>query len=396
MRVLSDPNSGGAGSKLLLLDLDFFKKVNDLYGHVVGDEVLKRVADVIRRSRIPEGSCCARLGGDEFAVLVPPTADKSTSIRLSPTSSARLPNPDAWDRYGPCFGLGRDFSHRARNDAEECLRRSDIAMYAAKRAGRNCMSGSTTRWSANCLARTQLEDEIRAPSRRASSCLSISRKWTFGTSQLTGFEVLARWRSPTEGIARAGRVHGGCRSFGNDFGAVAERHGPERLLEAREWPGHLKIAVNISPIQFSDPHLAERILKLLDGMQFSAFAARGRNHRIFVPRRPGDCAHDRGEPQEHGRDHLARRFRHRLRVACPSCVRSRSTASRSTRASSRRLLSDSQSDAIVTTILSLGKRCICRSPPKASRTMAPRIGCRSSDVRTVRDGCSERPFAATR
>ena len=70
MRFLADPALANAKSRLLLLDLDFFKKVNDLYGHVVGDDVLREVAQIIRKGS-PQGSCCARLGGDEFAVLIP-------------------------------------------------------------------------------------------------------------------------------------------------------------------------------------------------------------------------------------------------------------------------------------------------------------------------------------
>src|SRR5207253_10836960 len=82
MRVLADPSIASPTSKLLLLDLDFFKKVNDLYGHVVGDEVLKQVADIVQ-SQAPEGSCCARLGGDEFAVLIPQHSDEIISESIS-------------------------------------------------------------------------------------------------------------------------------------------------------------------------------------------------------------------------------------------------------------------------------------------------------------------------
>ena len=69
MRMLGEPGLSACESKLILLDLDFFKKVNDLYGHVVGDEVLRAAAQIIRKLAPPD-SCCARLGGDEFAILV--------------------------------------------------------------------------------------------------------------------------------------------------------------------------------------------------------------------------------------------------------------------------------------------------------------------------------------
>ena len=138
MRVLSDDDLRGAGSTLLLLDLDFFKKVNDLYGHVVGDEVLKHVADVIRRCA-PEGSCCARLGGDEFAVLVP-TARRQAIVDKSVADIIRsiaetLTLGTATVHVSASVGISR--VERGMTP-EDCLRRSDIAMYSAKRAGRNC------------------------------------------------------------------------------------------------------------------------------------------------------------------------------------------------------------------------------------------------------------------
>src|SRR5438309_10629952 len=76
MRVLAEPGSNCTGSQLLLVDLDFFKKVNDLYGHIVGDEVLKRGAATIR-DLATKRSLCARLGGDEFAVVIPRQSDQS-------------------------------------------------------------------------------------------------------------------------------------------------------------------------------------------------------------------------------------------------------------------------------------------------------------------------------
>jgi diguanylate cyclase (GGDEF)-like protein len=266
MRVLSDGALRGKGSTLLLLDLDFFKKVNDLYGHVVGDEVLKHVAEVIRNCA-PEGSCCARLGGDEFAVLVPPVGDKliSRSVAGIIRSIAEpLALGTATVHVSASVGISRVEPGMT---AEDCLRRSDIAMYSAKRAGRNCKIWFDKEMEQELLARTQLEDEIRTAVEAGEFIPFYQPQMDLGSGELTGFEVLARWNSPAKGLLEP-----------SAFMDVAEASGmiselslsvmTQALTEARDWPANLKIAVNISPIQFRDPHLAERILKLLTQTNF--------------------------------------------------------------------------------------------------------------------------------
>ena len=266
MRVLSDDEFRQKGSTLLLLDLDFFKKVNDLYGHVIGDEVLKHVADTIRTNTF-EGACCARLGGDEFAVLVPPADDEVVSKSVADIIrriAEPLPLGTATVHVSASVGISRVEPGMT---AEDCLRRSDIAMYAAKRAGRNCKVWFDEQMEHELLARTQLEDEIRTAVEAGEFVPFYQPQMDLSTGELTGFEVLARWNSPTKGLLEP-----------SAFMDVAEASGmiselslsvtAQALSEAREWPGNLKIAVNISPIQFRDPHLAERILKLLTETNF--------------------------------------------------------------------------------------------------------------------------------
>jgi len=272
MRVLSDDGFRVSGGTLLLLDLDFFKKVNDLYGHVIGDEVLKHVAGVIRTCS-PEGSCCARLGGDEFAVLVPAVGDELVNKSVSDiirSIAEPLTLGAATVHVSASVGISRVEPGMG---AEECLRRSDIAMYSAKRAGRNCKIWFDQQMERELLARTQLEDEIRAAVEAGEFVPYYQPQIDLGSGELTGFEVLARWNSPTKGLLEPVA-----------FMDVAEATGmiselslsvmAQALAEARDWPSNLKIAVNISPVQFRDPHLAERILKLLTETNFPPTASR--------------------------------------------------------------------------------------------------------------------------
>lgn len=266
MRVLAEPESSEAGSKLLLLDLDFFKKVNDLYGHLVGDEVLQRVA-VIIQSEAPEGSCCARLGGDEFAVLVRPHPEELVRQCVGDIIRAiaeSLVLETATVHVSASVGVTHVESGMT---AEQCLRKADIAMYCAKRAGRNCQVWFDEKMERELLARTQLEDEIRGGIAAGEFIPFYQPQIDLGTGQLTGFEVLARWRSPSRGVLEP-----------LNFIEIAEASGliaelsfsvmGQALREARDWPSHLKIAVNISPVQFRDSRLAERILKLLAETNF--------------------------------------------------------------------------------------------------------------------------------
>jgi diguanylate cyclase (GGDEF)-like protein len=268
MRVLGDPNLATDGSKLILLDLDFFKKVNDLYGHVVGDQVLKRVAGVIRK-QAPDGSCCARLGGDEFALLIRPHPDTFISNCVAKIVRA-IAEPTVLQSATVHVSASAGISGIVgKMVPEECLRRSDIAMYAAKRAGRNCQIWFDKKMERELLRRTKLEDEIRSAIEAGEFVPFYQPQIDLLSGDLTGFEVLARWNSPKKGLLEP-----------VEFIEVAEASGlisqlslsvmKSALIEAREWPSNLKIAVNISPIQFRDPHLAERILKLLAESNFPA------------------------------------------------------------------------------------------------------------------------------
>lgn len=268
MRVLTEPGSDNVGSHLLLFDLDFFKKINDLYGHVVGDEVLKRAAAIIR-DLAPSGSFCARLGGDEFAALVPAQSDRAL-VRAVKRILDAIAEPivlgTATAHVSASIGISR-IEHGM--TAEECLRRSDIAMYAAKRAGRNRQVWFDDGMEKELLERTRLEDEIREAITQGEFVPFYQPQMDLVTGQLTGFEVLARWCSPSKGLVEP-----------IDFINAAEGSGliaelslsvmRKALSEARHWPAHLKIAVNISPVQFRDSQLAERILKLLTETNFPA------------------------------------------------------------------------------------------------------------------------------
>ncbi|MEO5774954.1 MAG: EAL domain-containing protein [Sphingomicrobium sp.] len=269
-RVLEQGASAtGDPRALLLLDLDHFKKVNDLNGHAAGDELLRHMADSLARIA-PAGSCYARLGGDEFAVLLPHGATVEAADEVA---SAILISADRQVKFS---GFTANTSASigmclvpAGTAAEDALRRGDIAMYVAKRTGRNRAVWFDQDMERQLQTRVVLENEIRVGIERGEFVPFYQPQISLMSGDLTGFEVLARWNSPTRGLVEP-----------IDFIGVAEATGliaplsmsvmRQALLETRTWPAHLQIAVNVSPVQFRDPLLAERILKLLTETNFPA------------------------------------------------------------------------------------------------------------------------------
>jgi len=269
MEQLEGASRAGRTHSLLLLDLDHFKKVNDLHGHMAGDELLRMVSNVLRRVT-PDGSCCARLGGDEFAVLVPSAISDTDADLIAEFIAGEVAQPLSISstilQVSASIGI---VTFDQTMSAEEALRRADIAMYAAKRAGRNCYARFDEGMEQELQARTALEQQIRAGIERGEFVPYFQPQIDLETSSPIGFEVLARWHSPTRGMLEPAAFLEIAEASGL-IGALSMSVMRKALEQARDWPAELTIAVNISPIQFRDRHLAERILKLLTETGFPA------------------------------------------------------------------------------------------------------------------------------
>ncbi|WP_410656059.1 GGDEF domain-containing protein [Amycolatopsis sp. lyj-112] len=130
------------GIAIALVDLDLFKEVNDTFGHLVGDRVLREVAELLQQGLPPE-AFCARYGGEEFALVIP-DVDAARAVRIADTARVRV-SRHPWERIRPglavtiSVGLAHESGEgpdRA-GEPERQLRRADTLLYAAKRAGRN-------------------------------------------------------------------------------------------------------------------------------------------------------------------------------------------------------------------------------------------------------------------
>jgi predicted signal transduction protein with EAL and GGDEF domain len=156
-----------------------------------------------------------------------------------------------------------------RDNDEGALRRSDVALYAAKRAGRNTFAWFDEQLELELSDRLKLEENIRMGIRSGDFVPFFQPLIDLSTQEIVGFEALARWRSSDGTVLDAEKFIEAAERTGL-IGPLTFSIVEQAMKEARDWPSHLKLAVNVSPIQFRDPTLAEQVLKLLSATGFPA------------------------------------------------------------------------------------------------------------------------------
>jgi diguanylate cyclase (GGDEF)-like protein len=256
---------------LLVIDLDHFKKINDLHGHAVGDDLLRAVARILEDCT-PAGSACARLGGDEFAVLlVGESAAHRRATEIAATIVGRLAAPIGVSGVSAHVGasLGLSAADAECSDIETLLRRSDIAMYESKKAGRNRFAWFDDSMEVELRRRNIIEEGIRRGIPAGEFVPYFERQVDLATGELRGFEMLARWHHPVNGLLEPAEFIGVAEATGliSDLSLAVMR---QALLVARDWDSALTIAVNISPVQVKDPLLPQLIKQVLVDTGFPA------------------------------------------------------------------------------------------------------------------------------
>jgi diguanylate cyclase (GGDEF)-like protein len=249
-------NAGrGAGFAVLFLDLDRFKSVNDTLGHAAGDELLRAVtARLLATAR--RGDTVARLGGDEFVILQLGLTAQDSPAELAERIIIRLSEPYLVGTTDVMVGvsIGIDVAASDRIAAGDLLKNADMALYAAKQAGRGTWRFFEPEMDARLRSRLALERDLQGAVGRDELELYYQPIVHAGTGTVCGFEALLRWHHPQRGLVGPG-----------EFIAVAEECGAiiaigEWVLRAAcraaaGWPDHIHVSVNLSPVQFRSANL---------------------------------------------------------------------------------------------------------------------------------------------
>jgi diguanylate cyclase (GGDEF)-like protein len=256
---------------MLVIDIDGFKTVNDLHGHLTGDNLLRMTAEAISKA-LPRESVTARLGGDEFAAAF-------AFDGAAPSEVDRIADFIV-DRLGKPFDLAGVHTHVSASvgvasssadcDSVEMLtRRADIAMHAAKKLGRARYAWFDASMQRELENRNAIEVGLRRGVPGGEFVPFFEQQIDLVTGTLHGFEMLARWNDPERGIVGP-----------DEFIPIAEECGligdlsisvmRQAFEAAKGWDSSLNLSVNISPIQLKDPWLAQKITKLLVETGFPA------------------------------------------------------------------------------------------------------------------------------
>lgn len=254
-----------------MLDLDNFKHVNDLHSHQAGDAILRAAAKRLRKL-LPPDSLLARIGGDEFVCVIAFNPQSSSEIEaLAEKIIEQVGQTVDWNGLGidATVSIGLARSDERDEDIETMLHKADIAMFHAKRQGRNGVAWYAPTMESELRFRSELEAGIRRGISLGEFVPYYEKQIDLATGELVGFEMLARWLSPT-----LGRI--GPDIFipvAEEIGAIADLSESvirQALRDAQQWDPALTLAVNISPIQLRDPWFAQKLLKLLVEANFPA------------------------------------------------------------------------------------------------------------------------------
>jgi diguanylate cyclase (GGDEF)-like protein len=256
---------------LMVINLNRFKRINEIYGETVGDGLLRMIAGLLL-GIVPRNGLCARLGADEFAVALPfEKACEDRVNELAADIAAQLNRPielmGAELKVSASVGVSRlayDCS-----DFSTLLRRADIAMNAAKESGKSRPLWFDAKMERALRTQNEVELGLRGGIAGGEFVPYFQPQVEFESGRLKGFEMLARWHHPAGGVVGPDVFIPVAEETGL-IGELFETLARAAFLEARQWNPAISLSVNISPRQLSDPWLAEKILKLLTETGFPA------------------------------------------------------------------------------------------------------------------------------
>jgi diguanylate cyclase (GGDEF)-like protein/PAS domain S-box-containing protein len=260
----------GGQMAVLYLDLDQFKTVNDTLGHPIGDQLLKAVAARLL-SCVRDADVVARLGGDEFAIIQTDTTGPIDVINLVARIHQAIRKPCEADGHQLVAdtSIGIAMAPNDGTDPDQLLKNADLAMYGAKADGRGTYRFFEPAMDASSKARSALEFELREALMCGGFELYYQPVANLRDDNIASCEALIRWQHPKRGMISPA-----------EFVSIAEETGLITILgewvlrtacaEAATWPDDIKVAVNVSPVQFKNGNLVQTVINALGASRLPA------------------------------------------------------------------------------------------------------------------------------
>jgi diguanylate cyclase (GGDEF)-like protein len=255
--------SRGDSLAVLCLDLDRFKSVNDTLGHPAGDALLQQVAERLRGC-VRDTDTVARLGGDEFALIQPGTGSPQAVMPLARRIIEAVSEPYDLDGHQVVIGtsIGIALAPEDGDSPDALLKSADLALYRAKADGRGTFRYFEREMDAQMQARRALEVDLRNALANGEFELYYQPLVNLASDRVIGCEALLRWHHPARGMISPA-----------EFIPVAEEIGVivplgewvlrQACSQAATWPDGIKVAVNLSPVQFRDRKLVQTVVSAL-------------------------------------------------------------------------------------------------------------------------------------
>ncbi|WP_082456392.1 bifunctional diguanylate cyclase/phosphodiesterase [Novosphingobium sp. Leaf2] len=257
-----EETQGGNNVAVIAIDLNRFKEINDTFGHASGDYLLQTLASRFMTGMKP-GEAIARLGGDEFAAAVRfCTFSQLDDLLTRIEACITTPVADARQPLVVGASLGVAIYPQDGLEREALLNNADLAMYRAKATLGKTVCFFEPGMDENARERRLLASDLHDAAQRGELSVLYQPQRSLHSDELSGYEALVRWQHPQRGMVSPA-----------EFIPIAEETGEiivlgewvlrQACLEARSWTGEEKVAVNLSPVQFMQPDLIDRVRTIL-------------------------------------------------------------------------------------------------------------------------------------